>query len=147
MSAPAQPNPTSQRAAGSHDPKSLDARPDHVRAPAGHRRRLAQSLVQAAIATLVMAVVLGGILWSSRSTTTHVSSSDRKQQRPDDVHVGQVVVGQGSSNCRTLSFDNSTGAFKDGAPEPCVSAQNPTPHGYQRGRFEAVKRQFSKPAD
>jgi hypothetical protein len=143
MSVPPRANPMTQGAAGSREATSPDARMDP--APRGDRRRLAQSLVQAAIATLVMAVVLGGILWS-RTTTTHVTS-DRKQQRPDDVHVGQVVVGQGSGNCRTLSFDNSTGAFKDGAPEPCAAGQSAPPHGFQRGRFEAVKRQFSKPAD
>jgi hypothetical protein len=137
-------------AAGSREPRSLDARTDDARgdqqrAPAGHRGRLTQSLLQAAIATLIMAVMLGAILWS-RSTTTHPASADRKQ-RGDDVHIGQVVVGQGSSDCRTLSFDNSTGAFRDGAREPCLTGRNLPTHGYQRGRFEAVRKQFSKPGD
>lgn len=152
MSAPPQAQPTTQRAVGSGGAKTLDThsdstRTEQVRAPAGHhRRRLVQSILQAVIATLILAVMLGAVFWS-RSTTTHNASVERKQQRGPDVNIGHVVVGQGSSDCRTLSFDNSTGGFRDGSPEPCLTGQSPPAHGYQRGRFEAVRKQFSKPSE
>src|SRR5215470_18930707 len=72
-------NPTPPHGASRHEAKSLDSEGHEKRAAAsrpGHRGRggrFAQSLVQAAIATLLLAMLLSSILWLRSSPTQGTS--------------------------------------------------------------------------
>jgi hypothetical protein len=137
-----QPSPGNSRSA------SVVARPHQKVAQRGHGRsgKGSERSVQAIVAGLVTLAVLGGVLWLGSMTLTAPTSPERTQaqrpaERPDDKRVGQIIVGQGD-NCRRMSFDNSTGVFKDGAHAPCSSEQNSQPQ-VRYPTLEAVRKGWS----